>query len=105
MHKALRRLCKKSIEIHPFVKRSGTGEVVYGAPYSVKAYIESNIQLVRNATGVEVISNQFIVIDGMYDTVSVKDLIKLPDNTSPSIINILKLYDRLGEVDHLEIYL
>lgn len=53
-----------NLQIKPFVRRSGTGTIIYANPVSVKCLALEKTTLVRDKTGAEVVSNTQLYIDG-----------------------------------------
>lgn len=67
MYASLKPWINIPLIIKPFVKYSGTGDKVFGpdiAGDDIKCYPHSEVKVIRNKVGVEVISNTQLYVDG-----------------------------------------
>lgn len=82
------------------------GDPIYGAPVTMKCYIEEIVTLTRDAQGNEGVSNTKLYVCG--GPLDEHDRITMPDSfRGPKVQAILKVSnvnDRLG-FDHSEVYL
>ncbi len=79
------------------VQRDGYGKPVYLAPVSYPARVEGNVQMTRNASGAETVSNTTIYLAG--DTaITPEDRLTLPSGLRPSILSIATLPDERQDV-------
>ena len=52
------------VVVKPFIKRSATGDKIFGEPYTVLCYPQGEVNIVRNWQGVEVVSHNHLYMDG-----------------------------------------
>lgn len=64
MYDSLKPWVNVPVDIKPFLKRSGTGDKVFGPQRATTCYPQGDIKVVRNSTGVEVVSNNQLIFDG-----------------------------------------
>lgn len=65
MYDSLKPWVNVPVEIKPFLKRSGTGDKEFGPQRSATCYPQGDVKVVRNSTGVEVVSNTQLIFDGI----------------------------------------
>lgn len=102
MYSSLRQWVNIPISIIPFVKRTGTGDKEFGEPYTIYCYPCSEIKVIRNNIGVEVVSNTQLYIDGK-ESITDFDLITFEgkEHTIQAISN----FYREGRIDVKVVYL
>jgi hypothetical protein len=64
MYESLKRWLDVPVTVKPFLKRTGAGDKMFGTPYTIHVYPVSKEEKVRNAGGVEIISNSQLYVDG-----------------------------------------
>lgn len=75
-----------TVVISPFTSKNNYGEDSYGTTRTVKAYVEPNQTLSQTTTINEQTSVKVAYINDL--TLTVRDKITLPDNTTPEISSI-----------------
>jgi hypothetical protein len=101
-----------TVTYEPFVSLDGFGAKVYGPALNVKARVEQQAKLVRDATGREVVSNTQLFMkptatDGSSYTPTVQDRITLSAGYSPQApppIAVERVNDNTG-LHHFEVSL
>jgi hypothetical protein len=98
---------KDTITVKSVSSRSNSGDPVFGSASSIKCRIENKHTLVRDATGREKLSDQWIVTDTQID---LSDVIWLPSESVASDsghrpIKVASAKDKLGNVTMYEVYL
>lgn len=86
-----------------------TGQDQYGAPTwgvatSWQARVESMVKMVRDANGLQAVSQSQVYLAGVAGT-GIRDKVTLPNGTSPPILSVLTMPDETGnsyEVIYLE---
>jgi len=78
---------RQTITIAPYSSMNDYGEATYGTAVSVACRLVQENKMVRDRGGRETVSTVNITIDGSID-VDVRDLITLPDTTTPPILSI-----------------
>lgn len=64
MYKSLKPWLDLPVTIKPFLRRSGTGDKVFGDSVIVNCYAEGKIVAVKNNEGKEVVSHKQLYLDG-----------------------------------------
>lgn len=85
--RALAALAPHTVTITPFLDDNSYGEPTYGDAVSYSCLIEKKPKMVRNAQGEEVVSSATVYLTSA-PTLSTKDLVTLPDSTTPEILSI-----------------
>jgi hypothetical protein len=88
--------------VKPFIKRSGSGAVLFAEPVEYLCYPRSKMQLIKDSNGAEVVSSHTLYVDTNVN-VNVKDHIIFEGNEFP-ILNVNTFY-REGRADCRVIYL
>lgn len=102
MYSSLKPWVNIPYQIKPFVKRSGTGSIIYGDPIDAICYPEAKMQIIKDSKGAEVTSSNQLYVDGD-TTVDVKDHV-IFEGKEWGILSINSFY-RAGKVDCKVIYL
>ena len=101
MYESIKPWINVPVTIHPFVKRSATGDKVFGEPYEIKCYPQGEVNIVRNWQGVEVVSHNHLFVEG--DTKVTKlDSITFENETLP--VQAISTYYRDGKPDIKVVY-
>lgn len=103
MYKSLKQWLNIPIVIKPFIKRSGTGQKIYGDPIAAKCYAVGKIETITDDKGVEVISKIQLYFDGNVK-ISSNDAI-IFNEAEKSILSIGYLYDTKGSIDLKVVYI
>ena len=64
MYESLKPWINVPVTIKPYIKRSATGDKVFGEPYDILCYPQGEVNIVRNWQGVEVVSHNHLFVDG-----------------------------------------
>ena len=64
MYESLKEWIDVPVTVKPFVKRTATGDKVFGDSYTVLCYPQGEVNIVRNWQGVEVVSHNHLYVDG-----------------------------------------
>lgn len=64
MFDSLKEWLDVPITIKPFLKRTATGDKVFGAPRDTLCYPRGEVNIVRNWQGVEVVSHNHLHVEG-----------------------------------------
>lgn len=102
MFKSLKNWINLPAQIRPFLSRTGTGLKTYGALVDILCYAEGKVELIKDSSGVEVVSNSRLYVDGLTN-ISVLDMVIFEGKEAP-IQNIGSFY-RKGTVDIKVVYL
>lgn len=92
----LLELLESTVQIAPIASRGLDGKATPGDDAPYRAHISNRRDMVRNASGEEVMTNGSADLDSAYPTISESDRITLPDGTKPSIVAISTSYDSAG---------
>lgn len=64
MYESLKSWINVPVTVKPYVKRSATGDKVFGKSYDILCYPQGEVNIVRNWQGVEVVSHNHLFVDG-----------------------------------------
>ena len=64
MYQSIKDWINVPIEVKPFIKRSATGDKLFGESYQLLCYPQGEVNIVRNWQGVEVVSHNHLYMDG-----------------------------------------
>lgn len=64
MYDSIKPWINVPVVVKPFIKRSATGDKVFGEPYTVLCYPQGEVNIVRNWQGVEVVSHNHLYVNG-----------------------------------------
>lgn len=102
MYSSLKPWVNIPFYVEPFIKRTGTGKIVFGEPIQYLCYPRAKMKLIKDATGAEVVSSHALYVDTNVK-VNIKDHIIFED-MEYDILNINTFY-RDGRPDVRVIYL
>lgn len=101
MYESLREWMDVPITVTPCTGRDGRGDKIMGKSFSVNSYPVSEIKLVRNAAGVDVVSKRHHYIDAAV-AISCLDNILFEGEDLP--IQAIETFYRAGKPDILVVY-
>ena len=84
--------------------KTSAGEIEHGVPISYKGRVEFREVVLKDATGSEVYARSRIYFNGDVP-IEEEDLITLPSGSVYPVLQIRKLYDEKGVLDHKVVYL
>lgn len=64
MYSSLKAWINVPITIKPYLKRSATGDKLFGESYEVLCYPQGEVNIVRNWQGIEVVSHNHLFVEG-----------------------------------------
>lgn len=64
MYQSIKEWINVPITVKPYVKRSATGDKIFGDSYELLCYPQGEVNIVRNWQGVEVVSHNHLYMDG-----------------------------------------
>lgn len=64
MYESIKDWINVPITVKPFIKRSATGDKIFGESYTVLCYPQGEVNIVRNWQGVEVVSHNHLYMNG-----------------------------------------
>lgn len=64
MYQSIKEWINVPITVKPYIKRSATGDKVFGNSYELLCYPQGEVNIVRNWQGVEVVSHNHLYMDG-----------------------------------------
>ena len=64
MYQSIKEWINVPITVKPYVKRSATGDKLFGDSYELLCYPQGEVNIVRNWQGVEVVSHNHLYMDG-----------------------------------------
>lgn len=101
MYDSLKPWVNVPIIIKPYLKRTATGDKVFGPEYTVMCYPQGEVNIVRNWQGVEVVSHNHLFVEG--DTnVSKLDNVVFEGEELP--VQAISTYYRDGKPDVKVVY-
>lgn len=92
----LMELLESTVTIAGTTTRALDGKATRGTGLPYRAHISDRRDMVRNASGEEVMSNGSADLDSAYPEVTESSQITLPDGSTPSIIAVSLSYDSAG---------
>lgn len=102
MYASLKKWMNLNLQIKPFIRRSGTGTIIYGDTVSVKCFAVEKVTLVMDKTGAEVISNTQLYIDG---SISISEMDNVIFNNLERPIKTISTYYASGIASLKVVYL
>ncbi len=124
MHKAIKKaMLNHEVTYEPFLDYDGRGRPTYEFPMLSPCYITSEVKMVRNLEGEEVVSNLSVfltgtdalrlglvldVVAGTLGTVNPKahmGRMTLPNGSTPPILGVLPYYDFRAQLNYVEVHL
>lgn len=75
MYESLKSWINVPVTIRPYVKRSATGDKLFGESYEVLCYPQGEVNIVRNWQGVEVVSHNQLHMDGSVPVTKLDNII------------------------------
>lgn len=87
--------------IKPFIKRTGTGKALYGDPIKYLCYPDAKMQLIKDASGAEVVSSHTLYLDTNVP-VGLNDIV-IFEGIERTVLSINTFY-RNGTADCLVVY-
>lgn len=103
MYNSVKQWLNIPVTIKPFVKRSGTGQKVYGEPIKTKCYAVGKVETVTDDKGVEVVSKTQLYFDGT-EKISSNDAV-IFNESETNILSIGLFYDTKGKLDLKVVYI
>jgi len=118
-----RAMLNHVVSYEPFVRYDGRGQPEYSAAKSSPCYLTSDMKMVRNMNGEEVVSNLTIFFTGtdaeriglasnggggQLGTVNPEahmGRLTLPNGRQPPILGVLPYYDFMGKLNYAEVHL
>ncbi len=64
MYDSLKAWIDVPVIVKPYIKRSATGDKVFGEERTILCYPQGEVNIVRNWQGVEVVSHNHLYVDG-----------------------------------------
>lgn len=64
MYESIKPWINVPVTVKPFIKRTATGDKVFGESYDILCYPQGEVNIVRNWQGVEVVSHNHLFVDG-----------------------------------------
>ena len=64
MYESIRPWINVPVTVKPYLKRSATGDKLFGPEYQILCYPQGEVNIVRNWQGVEVVSHNHLFVDG-----------------------------------------
>ena len=75
MYNSLKAWINVPIIIKPFIKRSATGDKVFGEEIHTKCYPQGEVKIVRDWQGVEVVSHNHLHVEGDTQVTELDDIV------------------------------
>ena len=101
MYDSIRKWINVPITVKPYIKRSATGDKIFGESYDILCYPQGEVNIVRNWQGVEVVSNNHLYVAG--DTqISKLDNVVFENEELP--VQAISTYYRNGVPDIKVVY-
>lgn len=101
MYESIKPWINVPVVVKPYVKRSATGDKVFGDSYTILCYPQGEVNIVRNWQGVEVVSHNHLFVDG--DTKITKlDNVIFEDEDLP--VQAISTFYRDGKPDIKVVY-
>ncbi len=101
MYDSLKPWINVPVTIKPYVKRSATGDKIFGASHEELCYPQGEVNIVRNWQGVEVVSHNHLYMDGSVQ-VSKLDNIVFEGEDLP--VQAISNFYRDGKIDIRVVY-
>lgn len=102
MYESLKSWINVPVTIRPYVKRSATGDKLFGESYEVLCYPQGEVNIVRNWQGVEVVSHNQLHMDG---SVSVTKLDNIIFEGEELPVQAISCFYRNGKPDIKVVYI
>lgn len=64
MYESIKDWIDVPVTVKPFIKRSATGDKIFGDEYTILCYPQGEVNIVRNWQGVEIVSHNHLYING-----------------------------------------
>ncbi len=64
MYDSIKPWINVPVTVKPFLKRSATGDKVFGEAYDILCYPQGEVNIVRNWQGVEIVSHNHLFVEG-----------------------------------------
>ena len=101
MYQSIKEWINVPITVKPYVKRSATGDKMFGDSYELLCYPQGEVNIVRNWQGVEVVSHNHLYMDGDAEITKLDNVIfegeELP-------VQAISTYYRNGKPDIKVVY-
>ena len=101
MYESIKPWINVPVVIKPYLKRSATGDKLFGEAYEVLCYPQGEVNIVRNWQGVEVVSHNHLFMDGNAKVTKLDNVI-FEDNELP--VQAISTYYRDGKPDIKVVY-
>lgn len=76
--------------------RTSDGKRTMGTPAPYRAHVEARRDMVRNASGEEVLASGFVYLDAAYPSIKESAKLTLPDGRTPTILAVETTYGTDG---------
>lgn len=86
----------QAVTVQPFVSRNQYGAAAYASPLTYKARVNFKTHWVRGPEGEQIVARGVAWINTGDDTITVNDLVTLPDGTMPKILQVNGENDESG---------
>lgn len=121
MDRQIRAMLNHQISYEPFIRYDGRGRPEFEKPLTAACYITSDVKMVRNMDGEEVVSSLTIYLSGTdSEYIGLVTLpqqgfpgtvaqqahmgrITLPNGRQPPILNVLPYYDYKGSLNYVAV--
>ena len=103
MDSRLKKFLRQEVTVKSNTTRNAAGEMQHGTGTSVKCKVEYRETTFRDSSGAEITSKTriFFAEDA---TISMEDLITLPEGEERQVLQILRKRTVAGAIDHLVVY-
>lgn len=101
MYESVRDWINVPVTVKPYLKRSATGDKVFGESYTILCYPQGEVNIVRNWQGVEVVSHNHLFVDGSIK-ISKLDNVIFENEELP--VQAISTYYRDGKPDLKVVY-
>lgn len=64
MYGSIKPWIEVPVTVKPFLRRSATGDKIFGDEYTILCYPQGEVNIVRNWQGVEIVSHNHLYING-----------------------------------------
>ena len=101
MYESLKPWLNVPVVVKPYVRRSATGDKIFGPSYEVMCYPQGEVNIVRNWQGVDVVSHNHLYIDGSIQITKLDNVV-FEDEELP--VQAISVYYRDGKPDIKVVY-
>lgn len=101
MYESLKPWLNVPVVVKPYVRRSATGDKIFGPSYEVMCYPQGEVNIVRNWQGVDVVSHNHLYMDGSTQITKLDNVV-FEDEELP--VQAISVYYRDGKPDIKVVY-